>query len=152
MAAALRAPLAIADGRLVIGADARRAVRHFESLGFPQREGIDRAGRPVPAGIAVAVAHRYRFARDLEPHFAAKTRARIHLFTDHDSLSECLWVWMLIELKGPTLSANGPLLVKAAAAEPRTNPIATAPMRKSGCARTDALDFRRVPPGTAPAA
>src|SRR6185369_8931374 len=70
--AALLAPLAIAPRRLVESADAVGPARDPHRFGLPEREGVDRPRRPGAAGVAVAVAHRRRRARDGEVDGAAE--------------------------------------------------------------------------------
>ena len=71
MATAGRAPLAIAAVVLVVLPDLVRSLRHLDRVGLPQRERVDGAGRPAPAGRAVTVARTHRVARDDELDGAA---------------------------------------------------------------------------------
>ena len=64
MAAADLAPLAIAPLVLVVLADLVFSLGHLDRLGLPERECVDRAGGPAPAGRAVAVAGAHRIAGD----------------------------------------------------------------------------------------
>src|SRR6185312_4797863 len=83
VAAALLAPFAVAHGRLVVGADARRTLSHPQRLRLPQRKCIDRAGGPVPAGFAMAVAHPCGLSGDLELDLAAETAAGVGVGCAH---------------------------------------------------------------------
>src|SRR5579863_6033362 len=83
MTAAFLAPLAEADGSLVIRANAAGAVGHFQRLRVPECEGIDRTCRPVAARLTMTVTHSGRLAGNFELHFAAKTAALINLFATH---------------------------------------------------------------------
>src|SRR6185437_22684 len=87
MTAALRAPLAVADGCLVVGADARGAPGYVQCLRLPQREGIDRASRPVSARLAVTVPHARGLSGDLELDLAAETAAGVGVGSAHAKLS-----------------------------------------------------------------
>src|SRR5215208_1046835 len=64
MAAADLAPLPVAPLILVVLADLVFALGHLDRLGLPERERVDRAGGPAPAGGAMAVASALRIARD----------------------------------------------------------------------------------------
>src|SRR5882672_6025261 len=64
MAAAGLAPLPVALLVRVVLADLVFSLRHLDRLGLPERECVDRAGGPAPAGGAVAVAGALRIARD----------------------------------------------------------------------------------------
>src|SRR3978361_573807 len=67
MAAADLAPLAIAPLVLVVLADLVPPLSHLDRLWLPERECVDRAGGPAPAGAAVAVARAHRIAGDRNP-------------------------------------------------------------------------------------
>src|SRR5512139_3570243 len=69
--------------RLVIGADVVRSLRDLNGLRLPQAEGIDRAGRPMPAGRAVAIAHRVRLTTHCELNGPAKATAPVTIFLAH---------------------------------------------------------------------
>src|SRR5262249_48341207 len=72
MAAAGLARLAMARRVLAVGEDPVGALRYLHALGLPQGESVDRRGRPGPAGIAMAVAHRDGLASDFEMDRAAE--------------------------------------------------------------------------------
>src|SRR5437867_10717833 len=80
MAAADLAPLAIAPLVLVVLADLVVSLGHLDRLGFPERECVDRAGRPAPAVGAMAVAGAYRIARDLKRDSTAEALSCEGLF------------------------------------------------------------------------
>src|SRR6266487_3649113 len=64
MAAADLAPLPVAPLVLVVLADLVFSLGHLDRLGLPERECVDRGGRPAPAGGAMAVASALRIACD----------------------------------------------------------------------------------------
>src|SRR6266571_8964103 len=80
MAAADLAPLAIAPLVLVVLADLVFSLAHLDRLGFPERKCVDRAGRPAPAGGAMAVAGAHRIARDDNRDSTAEALPREGLF------------------------------------------------------------------------
>src|ERR1041384_7291076 len=82
MAAADLAELPLAHRRLLIHAELLGAARHLHGLGLPQRERIDRPGRPRAARAAMTVAHAGRFAADFERNRAAEAFA---FMCRHDS-------------------------------------------------------------------
>src|SRR4029077_17714640 len=84
VAAARLAPLAEADRRLVIGADVVRAARDLHGVGLPQGKGIDRARRPLPARLAMAITHTRGIARDRELDRTAKATALVDLVVTQD--------------------------------------------------------------------
>src|SRR3984893_3892628 len=86
MPAALRAPLAKADGSFVVSTNARGTVSYFQRLGFPQGKRVDRSCGPVAAGFAMAVPHRGRLTRHLELNLAAKAAAFVNFFIAHGPL------------------------------------------------------------------
>jgi len=63
MAPAILAPLSEASVGPVIDPDPVSAFCDFYTVGCPEREGVDRSGRPLPAGAAVAIAHSNRLTR-----------------------------------------------------------------------------------------
>src|SRR5689334_15680013 len=73
MAAALGAVFAFAERGLGEGRDVIRARRDLYRLGLPQAEGVHRSARPRATGPAVAIAHRFGRAADLQGNRAAKT-------------------------------------------------------------------------------
>src|SRR6185436_18348973 len=83
VAAALPAPLAPAVRRLVVLADTRGTFRDLDGGRLPQRESIDRAGRPTPAGLTMAVAHACGLAGDAELHGSAGAFAFVRLLLGH---------------------------------------------------------------------
>ncbi len=78
--------------RLVKHVELVLAPRHLRITRLPQGEGIDGRSRPGSTGLAVAIAHQHRIARDGELHRAAETTALISL---------------LAHLPLPLASANG---------------------------------------------
>src|SRR3954453_14968301 len=81
MAAAGLAPLAVGLLVLVVLVDLVLALRDLDCVVRPEREGVDRSGRPAPAVLAVAVAGACRLAGDLDldgtAHALALVRRRI---------------------------------------------------------------------------
>src|SRR3954447_24416989 len=71
MAAADLAPLPVAPLVRVVLADLVFSLGHLDRLGLPERECVDRAGGPAPAGLAMAVAGFLRIPRDFDPDRAA---------------------------------------------------------------------------------
>src|ERR1700730_3799207 len=84
MPAALLAPLAVADGSLVVRTDVCGAVSYFQRLRFPQRKRVDRSRGPVAAGFAMTIPHRGRLNRHLELDLAAKAAAFVNFSVAHD--------------------------------------------------------------------
>src|SRR5262249_32766558 len=66
MAAAALAVLAIAHLGFGVLAEKFSALGDVDVLGFPEREGVDGRGGPGAAGGAVAIAHAFRRALDLD--------------------------------------------------------------------------------------
>ena len=66
------AVLALAQRRLLKGRDVLGAFGEPYRLRLPQREGIDRCGRPRPARGAMAITHGDRRTGDLELDRSAK--------------------------------------------------------------------------------
>src|SRR6185295_11650537 len=64
MAAADLAPLPIGALVLVVLPEFVVSLGHLHRLGLPERECVDRAGGPAPAGVAMAVASAHRIACD----------------------------------------------------------------------------------------
>src|SRR6185437_3973742 len=90
VAAALRAPFAVAHGRLVVGADAGGAPGHFQRFRLPQGKRVDRTGRPVPARFAMTVAHPRGLPGNLELNLAAEAAAAVGVGCAHaDSPDRC---------------------------------------------------------------
>src|ERR1700692_1058141 len=87
MPAALFAPLAKADGSLVVSTDARGTVSYFQRLRLPQRKRVDGSRGPVAAGFAMAVSHCGRLTRPLELHLAPKAAAFVIFSIAHGPLS-----------------------------------------------------------------
>src|SRR5579859_1455554 len=83
MPTAMLAPLAIADRRLVVSADASGTARYPECLRLPQCKRVNWSCRPLAARFAVTVPHRHRLARDLKLHLATKAAACVDLFIAH---------------------------------------------------------------------
>src|SRR5712691_10388161 len=79
MAAADLAPLPIAPLVLVVLADLVLSLGHLDRLGLPERERVDRAGGPAPAGGAMAVAGPHRVAGDLDRDSTAVALASVAL-------------------------------------------------------------------------
>src|SRR5687768_6272481 len=73
------APLANAARRLAVAADVLGAGGDLHGAGAPQRKGIDGAGRPMAARLAMAIAHRHGLAGDDERNGAAKAAAFVGL-------------------------------------------------------------------------
>src|SRR5436190_3450625 len=73
------APLAIAPLVVVVLADLVFALRHLDGLRLPERERVDRAGGPAPAGGAVVVAGAFRIARDLDRDSTAEALPLVRL-------------------------------------------------------------------------
>src|SRR5947207_12165347 len=71
MAAAGLAPLPVAPLMLVVLADLVFSLGHLDRLGLPEREGVDRAGGPAPAGGAMTIASALRIPRDFNRDGAA---------------------------------------------------------------------------------
>src|SRR6185312_7502946 len=84
MASTCLAPFAGALRRLVVRADVVRAPRDLHGPGFPQDEGIDRTGRPMPTGFAVAIAHRGRLTGHGELNRATEAAAFVRIVVAHD--------------------------------------------------------------------
>src|SRR5439155_13172769 len=80
MPAALLAPLAIADGRLVVSTNARPTVRDSQCLRFPQCKGVYRSCRPVAARFAVAVTHGSWRAATLKLTIPQKQHYRVNTY------------------------------------------------------------------------
>src|SRR6202165_1499796 len=91
MPAALLAPLAVADGSLVVRTDGRGAVSYFQRLRFPQRKRVDGSRGPVAAGFAMTISHRGRLTRHLELNLPAKAAAFVNFSIAHDPLPIVLW-------------------------------------------------------------
>src|SRR5690242_20370233 len=72
MAAAGLAPLPVGVLVLVVLVDLVFALGDLDRVGRPEREGVDRAGGPAPAFLAMAVAGGRRIARDLDGHCTAE--------------------------------------------------------------------------------
>jgi hypothetical protein len=93
VAAARCAPLPVAPLCFGKAADLVLSADHPNRIWFPERERIDPARRPVPAGVTVAVADGHRCTGDLELHCAAEAgssqcqalvhRAILHLRSVH---------------------------------------------------------------------
>src|SRR5215208_2029453 len=79
------APLPVGLLVLVVLADLVLALGHLDRLGLPEREGVDRAGRPAPAILAVAVAGTLGIARDFDLHGSAEALSGVRLFFAHES-------------------------------------------------------------------
>jgi hypothetical protein len=77
MTAALLAVHALAERRLLEGADMLGASLDLHMIRFPEREGIDRRDRPGAAGTAVAITHRFRRAVSFDFNRAAKAASDI---------------------------------------------------------------------------
>src|SRR5438552_9316642 len=90
MPAAGLAPLALAVRRLGERSDLVRAARDAQGVGLPEREGIHRAGRPLAARLAMAVAHGRRLAAHRELHGTAEAAAVVGLVFCH-GLIPSLW-------------------------------------------------------------
>ena len=75
MAAAGPAPLAIALRRLVVGSDLLRALCDTDRFGLSERECVDRRCRPVPARLAMAIAHGGGLAGDCQLYGTAEAAA-----------------------------------------------------------------------------
>src|ERR1700722_8770402 len=73
MTAAGLAVLALAPRGLRERRDMIPSLRDFHRVWLPEAEGVDRAGRPGAAGLAMAIAHRLRRAFDFDLDCAAKT-------------------------------------------------------------------------------
>src|SRR5262245_54473837 len=84
VAAARPAPFAKRAWRLVPDADIVGTARDAHRLRPPQREGIDRRGRPVPARFAMAVAHGGRLAAHGQMDRAAEAAALVDFSVAHD--------------------------------------------------------------------
>ena len=80
MAAADLAPLPIAPLVLVVLADLVFSLGHLDGLRLPERERVDRAGGPAPAGDAMAVASALRIACDLNRYGTAVALPFVGLF------------------------------------------------------------------------
>ncbi len=66
------AELAVALLGLVVGRKLVRSLGDLHRLGIPKGEGVHRGRAPGPAGRAVAEAHHFRLARDLDLDRAAE--------------------------------------------------------------------------------
>src|SRR5439155_14384583 len=73
MPAAFLAVLPLAHGRLFDRCDVLGAFRDAHRNGLPERERIDRAAGPRPAGSAVAIAHAFGLARSFDFDRSAET-------------------------------------------------------------------------------
>src|SRR5215510_371060 len=73
MSAAFLAVLPLAHGRLFDCCDVLGAFRDAHRNGLPQRERIDRAAGPRPAGSAVTIAHAFGLARRFDFDRSAET-------------------------------------------------------------------------------
>src|SRR4051795_12894538 len=80
MAAAGLAPLPIGPLVRVVLADLVLSLRDLDRLGLPERECVDRAARPAPAGFAVAVAGALWIAGDHDRHRTAVALPLVSLF------------------------------------------------------------------------
>jgi hypothetical protein len=79
------APLAVAAVGFVVGSDVVFAAGHLHRRRLPEREGVKeglissdlpcRSGRPLPAGVAVAVAGSGRLPAYIELHRSPETAA-----------------------------------------------------------------------------
>src|SRR6476620_6504280 len=87
MAAADGAPLPIAPLVVVVLADLVRSLGHLDRLGLPERECIDRTGRPTSTGGAVTVASALRIPRDLNRDSAAEALPFVSLLIRAHQLS-----------------------------------------------------------------
>src|SRR4051794_4179960 len=77
MAAALRAVLALAHRSLLERRDVLRSRGDPHRFRLPQGERIYRSAGPRTAGTAVAIAHSFRRARDLDFDRTAKTASSV---------------------------------------------------------------------------
>src|SRR3981081_521527 len=83
MSAALLAPLAVAEGSLVVRTDVCGAVSYFQRLRLPQRKRVDRSRGPLAAGFAMTIPHRGRLTRHLELDLAAKAATFVNFSIAH---------------------------------------------------------------------
>src|SRR5882672_7468064 len=72
-------PRPMASRRLGEATNLVRAARDAQRLRLPERESIDRPGRPRPAGLAMAIAHRRGLAGHGELDRTAEAAALVHL-------------------------------------------------------------------------
>src|SRR5258705_12569716 len=86
MAAAGLAPFAHALLGLGVSGDLVGAFGDANRLGRPQRESVDRSGRPRAAGTAMAISHRHRLTGHAELDIAAEAFALIGLSLWHGAL------------------------------------------------------------------
>src|SRR3954452_14476674 len=80
MAAAGLAPLPVGALVGVVLADLVLPLDDLDRVGGPERECVDRAGGPAPAGFAVAIAGALRIAGDDNPDGAAVALPFVGLF------------------------------------------------------------------------
>src|SRR5579883_205252 len=82
-------PLAVADPRLVVGADVLRSAGDADGARLPEAERIDGATGPVATGLAVAIAHGHRLAAHAE--FDCTTKTGRFMFSHRQSLRRTLF-------------------------------------------------------------
>jgi hypothetical protein len=74
---AFSAILPLAEGSLLECSQMLGTAGDFNRVGLPKRECVDRSARPGSAGLAMAVAHRFRLPGNLNIDGSAKTLALV---------------------------------------------------------------------------